>query len=63
MTDIAALKTIIESAFENRANITPEVADDAVKTAVQTAIALLNSGEARVAEKTIRREFVHITKE
>jgi 2,3,4,5-tetrahydropyridine-2-carboxylate N-succinyltransferase len=59
MTDIANLQTIIESAFENRANISPETADDAVKDAVQQAIALLNSGEARVAEKIAGEWVVH----
>jgi 2,3,4,5-tetrahydropyridine-2-carboxylate N-succinyltransferase len=59
MTDIAQLKTIIESAFENRANISPETADDSVKQAVQQAIALLNSGEARVAEKIAGEWVVH----
>lgn len=59
MTDIANLQTIIETAFENRANISPETADDAVKDAVQQAIALLNSGEARVAEKIAGEWVVH----
>ena len=59
MTNIADLKTIIESAFENRANISPESADEAVKLAVQKAIGLLNSGEARVAEKIAGEWVVH----
>ena len=59
MTDIANLQTIIGSAFENRANISPDTADDAVKDAVKHAIALLNSGEARVAEKIAGEWVVH----
>lgn len=48
MSDI---KTIIESAFENRADITPRSVDTMVKEAVSDAIGMLDSGEARVAEK------------
>ncbi len=48
MSDI---KTIISDAFENRAEITPRSVDTHVKEAVMEAIALLDSGEARVAEK------------
>ena len=46
------LKTIIEDAFENRASITPDNADPSIREAVNAAIALLDSGEARVAEPT-----------
>src|SRR3569623_2503907 len=45
------LKTIIESAFERRADITPRNADTALREAVNSALGLLDSGEARVAEK------------
>jgi 2,3,4,5-tetrahydropyridine-2-carboxylate N-succinyltransferase len=48
MSDI---KTIITDAFENRAEITPRSVDTHVKEAVMEAISLLDSGEARVAEK------------
>ena len=48
------LKAIIEAAFEDRASITPSAAPAEVKQAVSDAIALLNSGEARVAEKNCR---------
>ena len=47
MSDI---KNIIESAFENRADITPRTADTIVKEAVNEAMNMLDSGEARVAE-------------
>ena len=48
MSDI---KTIIENAFENRAEITPRSVDTIVKEAVTEAIQMLDKGEARVAEK------------
>ena len=53
------LKAIIEAAFEDRANITPSAAPAEVKQAVSDAIALLNSGEARVAEKIAGEWVVH----
>src|SRR3569833_2880189 len=45
------LKAIIESAFERRADITPRNADTGLREAVTSALALLDGGEARVAEK------------
>ena len=42
---------IIIEAFERRADITPRNVDTHVKDAVMTAIEMLDSGEARVAEK------------
>jgi 2,3,4,5-tetrahydropyridine-2-carboxylate N-succinyltransferase len=48
MSDI---QTIIEQAFEQRADITPRTVETYVKEAVEEAIDLLDSGEARVAEK------------
>ncbi len=48
MTDI---ETLIENAFENRADITPRNADTRLKEAVSRAITLLDTGQARVAEK------------
>ncbi len=47
MSDI---QNIIENAFENRAEITPRTADTIVKEAVNEAMNMLDSGEARVAE-------------
>ena len=49
-----ALATIIDAAFEDRANITPKTAGD-VRQAVESALHLLDAGKARVAEK-IRRQ-------
>ena len=48
MSDI---KNIIEEAFERRAEITPSNAEPHVRYAVNEAIAMLDSGKARVAEK------------
>ncbi|MDM8544952.1 2,3,4,5-tetrahydropyridine-2,6-dicarboxylate N-succinyltransferase [Candidatus Venteria ishoeyi] len=45
------LKQTIETAFENRADITPVNADANVRAAVNEALALIDSGEQRVAEK------------
>ncbi len=45
------LRQTIENAFENRANLKPSEADPALVTAVDEALGLLDSGEARVAEK------------
>jgi len=48
MSDIQA---IIESAFERRADINPRNADAETRDAVNAALQLLDSGEARVAER------------
>ncbi len=48
MSDI---QTIIETAFEQRAEITPRSADALLREAVEEAIGLLDRGLARVAEK------------
>lgn len=56
MSDI---KNKIESAFENRASITASTVDADTKAAVQSAISLLNSGKARVAEKIAGEWVVH----
>jgi 2,3,4,5-tetrahydropyridine-2-carboxylate N-succinyltransferase len=53
------LQTIIETAFENRDSITPSTVSAEVKQAVESAIALLDSGEARVAEKISGEWVVH----
>ncbi len=48
MSDI---KSVIEEAFERRADITPGNVDSNVRDAVNEAIRMLDSGEARVAEQ------------
>ncbi len=45
------LQQIIDEAFERRADITPRNVEPLVKEAVQSAIKMLDCGEARVAEK------------
>ena len=45
------LQSIIENAFENRADISPTSVDSDVKAAIQEALSLLDNGQARVAEK------------
>ncbi|ABI57211.1 2,3,4,5-tetrahydropyridine-2,6-dicarboxylate N-succinyltransferase [Alkalilimnicola ehrlichii MLHE-1] len=45
------LKQTIETAFENRGELSPASAPAAVREAVEQALAMLDRGEARVAEK------------
>lgn len=45
------LESIINDAFENRADITPTNVYPALRTAIESAITLLDTGAARVAEK------------
>jgi len=45
------LEQIINSAFEDRANITPDSGDQAVRDAVNECLRRLDTGELRVAEK------------
>ena len=45
------LETIINDAFENRAELSPTKADQSIKDAVSEALAGIDSGELRVAEK------------
>jgi len=49
---MSQLEQIINDAFENRADITPATVSPEVRCAVEEAINLLDSGKARVAEKT-----------
>jgi len=53
------LKSIIEQAFEERLSITPSTVSDEVRQAVNNAIALLDSGQARVAEKIAGEWVTH----
>ncbi|MGC1388925.1 MAG: 2,3,4,5-tetrahydropyridine-2,6-dicarboxylate N-succinyltransferase [Steroidobacteraceae bacterium] len=45
------LRGLIESAYESRAEITPETASAALRAAVETTLGLLDAGTVRVAEK------------
>ncbi len=49
---MSQLETIINDAFENRAEITPNNVSAEIRDAVEHAVNLLDSGQARVAEKT-----------
>ncbi len=51
MTDLTHLANVIEQAFEERASITPASVSLEIKNAVLDALAALNNGSARVAEK------------
>ena len=46
-----SLQNIIETAFENRADISPASVSSEVKQAVEETLRLLDSGELRVAER------------
>ena len=52
-----AEQTIIEQAWENRANINPQSADTDIRSAVDSVVKLLDRGQLRVAEK-INGEWV-----
>jgi 2,3,4,5-tetrahydropyridine-2-carboxylate N-succinyltransferase len=47
-------KPIIERAYESRATLTPRSASSEVRAAIEAAVELLNKGELRVAEPTVR---------
>ncbi|MDP8079366.1 2,3,4,5-tetrahydropyridine-2,6-dicarboxylate N-succinyltransferase [Phocoenobacter skyensis] len=54
-----SLQTIIEEAFERRAEITPANVDAQTKAAIEEAVLKLDSGELRVAEKIDGEWIVH----
>jgi 2,3,4,5-tetrahydropyridine-2-carboxylate N-succinyltransferase len=56
---MTSLQTIIETAFDNRGDITPNTVTDEVTNAVDSALQLLDSGAARVAEKIAGEWVVH----
>jgi 2,3,4,5-tetrahydropyridine-2,6-dicarboxylate N-succinyltransferase len=51
MTDTTSLQVTIDSAFEERASLTPSSAPASLRAALDEALGLLDSGAARVAEK------------
>lgn len=53
------LKSIIETAWENRDSISPASVSDEIKNAIINALNLLDKGEARVAEKIAGEWVVH----
>jgi 2,3,4,5-tetrahydropyridine-2-carboxylate N-succinyltransferase len=50
MSELAALKGVIDAAFEQRAQLTPGNMSDDLDDAIAESLALLDSGAARVAE-------------
>jgi 2,3,4,5-tetrahydropyridine-2-carboxylate N-succinyltransferase len=46
-----SLRQIVETAFEKRADITPSTVERSLRQAIDDVIGLLDSGQARVAEK------------
>ncbi len=56
---MSELKSIIEQAFEQRADITPSTVSAEVKHAVDSVISMLDNGSARVAEKIAGEWVVH----
>lgn len=58
MTDLTKLQTIIEQAYEARSTLTTEPPPE-LAAALQECIGLLDSGQARVAEKVDGRWVVH----
>ena len=50
MTDLSHLETVIEAAWENRAEVSTATHGE-VRDAVETALELLDSGQARVASR------------
>ncbi|CAM5217718.1 2,3,4,5-tetrahydropyridine-2,6-dicarboxylate N-succinyltransferase [Alishewanella longhuensis] len=53
------LKNLIETAFEQRADITPKTASAELKHAVEQVLHMLDNGSARVAEKIAGEWVVH----
>lgn len=53
------LQSIIESAFEEQANLTPQHVSTEIKNAVSEAISLLDCGKARIAEKINGNWHIH----
>ncbi len=49
MSDVSQLQSIIEEAFERRADINPRNAESQTRDAVNEALALLNAGKLRIA--------------
>ena len=59
MSDTRKLQTLIEAAFEKRAEITPKSVSRELLEAIESTVELLDSGTLRVAEKTAGDWIVH----
>lgn len=53
------LQSIIEGAYDDRANLNPQMASSEVKNAIQEVIHLLDTGQARIAEKIEGKWQIH----
>ncbi|HEY4340567.1 MAG TPA: 2,3,4,5-tetrahydropyridine-2,6-dicarboxylate N-succinyltransferase [Steroidobacteraceae bacterium] len=59
MSDTQKLQTLVEAAFEKRAEITPKSVSRELLEALQTTISLLDAGKLRVAERHAGEWVVH----
>ncbi len=55
---MSAISDLIENAWENRSDISPESVNSDVKSAIEESIAGLDSGDLRVAEKSASGEWM-----
>ncbi len=55
---MSAIETLINDSFERRADITPSTVDADTRAAIEQAIGMLDSGEARVAEPAGNGQWV-----
>jgi 2,3,4,5-tetrahydropyridine-2-carboxylate N-succinyltransferase len=55
---MSAIETLINESFERRADITPSTVDADTRAAIEQAIGMLDSGEARVAEPAGNGQWV-----
>lgn len=58
-SDMQALQSIIEGAFDDRANLSPTRVSQEIKQAVHDVISMLDSGQARIAEKINNQWEIH----
>ncbi len=59
MVDTSSLQATIDAAFGQRASLDPSSAPDSLRTALDEALGLLDSGDVRVAEKQAGRWIVN----
>lgn len=57
--DVLELRSIIETAFDNRSSISPASVSAEIKNAIETVIEMLDDGQARVAERVDDEWVVH----
>ncbi len=59
MTDTVALKSLVDAAFEHRSDITPKTITQELRTALDECLHLLDTGNARIAQKRSSGWFVN----